>query len=90
MTSKDLHNARIWRKKKIVQVTVQNGRSIQKSDGLVWIGFLNELGFAPLVEQNENPHDYYIPENIFYRLCRTLKTQEVFNEQSVNSGSPLR
>ena len=79
MTSKDLHNARIWREKKIVQITVQNGRSIQKSDVLVWIGFLNELGFAPLVEQNENPHDYYIPENIFYRLCRTLKTQEVFN-----------
>ena len=54
-------------------------KSTIKSDGLVWIGFLNELGFAPLVEQNENPHDYYIPENIFYLLCRTLKTQEVFN-----------
>ena len=74
----------------IVQVTVQNGKEYTKVRWSRVDGFLNELGFAPLVEQNENPHDYYIPENIFYRLCRTLKTQEVFNEQSVNSGLPLR
>ena len=38
---------------------------------------MNEFGFAPLVEQNENPHDYYIPENIFYRLC--MKAKNEFN-----------
>ena len=29
-------------------------------------GFLAEFGFRPLVVENGKPHDYYIPENIFY------------------------
>jgi prophage antirepressor-like protein len=34
---------------------------------------LHDLNFLPLVAENENPHDYYIPENIFYRLCMKAK-----------------
>ena len=36
-------------------------------------GFLAEFGFRPQVGENGNPHDYYIPENIFYRLCMKAK-----------------
>lgn len=38
-------------------------------------GFLAEFGFRPQVGENENPHDYYIPENIFYRLCMKAKNE---------------
>lgn len=38
-------------------------------------GFLNELNFRPLVGESGNPHDYYIPENIFYRLCMKAKNE---------------
>ena len=38
-------------------------------------GFLNEFNFRPLVGENTNPHDYYIPENIFYRLCMKAKNE---------------
>ena len=32
--------------------------------------YLNDLKFVgPTSGPDENPHDYYIPENIFYRLC---------------------
>lgn len=31
--------------------------------------YLADLGFPQQVGENANPHDYYIPENIFYRLC---------------------
>ena len=58
-----------------VQVTVQNGKEYTKVRWSRVDGFLNELGFAPQVEQNENPHDYYIPENIFYRLCMKAKNE---------------
>ena len=34
---------------------------------------LQDLNFLPQVAENENPHDYYIPENIFYRLCMKAK-----------------
>lgn len=36
-------------------------------------GFLAEFGFRPQVGENGKPHDYYIPENIFYRLCMKAK-----------------
>ena len=58
-----------------VQVTVQNGKEYTKVRWSRVEGFLNEFGFAPLVEQNENPHDYYIPENIFYRLCMKARNE---------------
>ena len=58
-----------------VQVTVQNGKEYAKVRWSRVEGFLNEFGFAPLVEQNGNPHDYYIPENIFYRLCMKAKNE---------------
>ena len=58
-----------------VQTTVQNGKEYTKVRWSRVDGFLNELGFAPLVEQNGNPHDYYIPENIFYRLCMKAKNE---------------
>ena len=38
-------------------------------------GFLAEFGFRPQVGENGNPHDYYIPENIFYRLCMKAKNE---------------
>ena len=38
-------------------------------------GFLAEFGFRPQVGENQNPHDYYIPENIFYRLCMKAKNE---------------
>ena len=38
--------------------------------------YLGELGFLPQVANEENPHDYYIPENIFYRLC--MKANNAF------------
>lgn len=35
--------------------------------------FLGELKFIPTCGDDGNPHDYYIPENIFYRLCMKAK-----------------
>ena len=58
-----------------VQVTVQNGKEYTKVRWSRVEGFLNEFGFAPQVEQNQTPHDYYIPENIFYRLCMKAKNE---------------
>lgn len=31
-------------------------------------GYLSDLKFVPTCGDEEKPHDYYIPENIFYRL----------------------
>jgi prophage antirepressor-like protein len=36
-------------------------------------GYLNDLKFVPTSGHGENSHDYYIPENIFYRLCMKAK-----------------
>ena len=36
-------------------------------------GYLSDFGYSPQVENASNPHDYYIPENIFYRLCMKAK-----------------
>ena len=36
--------------------------------------YLADLSFPPCWE-NGNPHDYYIPENIFYRLCMKAKNE---------------
>ena len=36
---------------------------------------LQDLNFLPQVAENGNPHDYYIPENIFYRLCMKAKNE---------------
>ena len=36
--------------------------------------YLSDLSFHTSVE-NGNPHDYYIPENIFYRLCMKAKNE---------------
>ena len=38
-------------------------------------GFLDEFGFRPQVGESVKPHDYYIPENIFYRLCMKAKNE---------------
>lgn len=37
--------------------------------------FLDELNFPPQVGEKGSPHDYYIPENIFYRLCMKAKNE---------------
>ena len=38
--------------------------------------YLNDLKFVgPTCGPDENPHDYYIPENIFYRLCMKAKNE---------------
>lgn len=36
---------------------------------------LQDLNFLPQVAENGKPHDYYIPENIFYRLCMKAKNE---------------
>lgn len=36
---------------------------------------LHDLNFLPQVAENGKPHDYYIPENIFYRLCMKAKNE---------------
>ena len=36
---------------------------------------LQDLNFLPQVAESGNPHDYYIPENIFYRLCMKAKNE---------------
>ena len=38
-------------------------------------GHLQDFGFHQLVGESGNPHDYYIPENIFYRLCMKAKNE---------------
>ena len=38
-------------------------------------GYLADLRFSPQVENAENPHDYYVPENIFYRLCMKARNE---------------
>ena len=38
-------------------------------------GYLKDFGFRQEAVENENPHDYYIPENIFYRLCMKAKNE---------------
>lgn len=36
-------------------------------------GISGDLGFRQEAVENGKPHDYYIPENIFYRLCMKAK-----------------
>lgn len=38
-------------------------------------GYLSDLGFPQQVGESGKPHDYYIPENIFYRLCMKAKNE---------------
>ena len=38
-------------------------------------GHLQDFGFHQHVGESGNPHDYYIPENIFYRLCMKAKNE---------------
>lgn len=38
-------------------------------------GYLSDLGFRQEAVENGSPHDYYIPENIFYRLCMKAKNE---------------
>ena len=38
-------------------------------------GYLSDLKFVPTRGHDGNQHDYYIPENIFYRLCMKAKNE---------------
>lgn len=38
-------------------------------------GYLHDFGFRQEAVENGKPHDYYIPENIFYRLCMKAKNE---------------
>lgn len=38
-------------------------------------GYLADFGFPQQVGESTNAHDYYIPENIFYRLCMKAKNE---------------
>ena len=38
-------------------------------------GYLKDFGFRQEAVESGNPHDYYIPENIFYRLCMKAKNE---------------
>lgn len=51
---------------------------------------LQDLNFLPQVAENGNPHDYYIPENIFYRLCMKAKneTAEAFQAKVADEIIP--
>lgn len=53
-------------------------------------GFLEELNFPPQVGENKTPHDFYIPENIFYRLCMMAKNAfaKKFQETVANDVLP--
>ena len=52
----------------------------EQKDGVEYVRWrtvdshLSSLAFATSCE-NGNPHDYYIPENIFYRLCMKAKNE---------------
>ena len=37
--------------------------------------YLSDFGFIATSCENGKPHDYYIPENIFYRLCMKAKNE---------------
>lgn len=54
----------------------------EKKDGVEYVmwrrveNHLTNLGFGTSAEnENQKPHDYYIPENIFYRLCMKAKNE---------------
>lgn len=49
--------------------------------------YLSDLSF-PTSWENQNPHDYYIPENIFYRLC--MKARNEFAETFQAKNAELR
>ena len=44
---------------------------------------LQDLNFLPQVAESGNPHDYYIPENIFYRLCMKANTHSPWMENQL-------
>ena len=52
----------------------------EQKDGVEYVRWrtvnsnLSSLAFATSCE-NGNPHDYYVPENIFYRLCMKAKNE---------------
>lgn len=52
--------------------------------------YLGDFGFLPQVANDGNPHDYYIPENIFYRLCMKAKneTAEAFQAKVADEIIP--
>jgi prophage antirepressor-like protein len=85
-----LHIEDVVRGLGFVQVAVQNGKEYTKARWSRVEGLLNDLGFAPQVEQSGNPHDYYIPENIFYRLCMKARneTAEAFQAKVADDIIP--
>lgn len=44
--------------------------------------YLQGFGFVATSGDGSNPHDYYIPENIFYRLCMKAKNEVAEKFQS--------
>ena len=52
--------------------------------------YLSDLKFIPTSGDGTNPHDYYIPENIFYRLCMKAKNDvaEKFQEKVADEIIP--
>lgn len=52
--------------------------------------YLGDFGFLPQVANDGNSHDYYIPENIFYRLCMKAKneTAEAFQAKVADEIIP--
>ena len=53
----------------------KNGIEYKSIRWAVVDGYLSDLGFRQKAVENGNPHDYYIPENIFYRLCMKAKNE---------------
>ena len=53
--------------------------------------YLNDLKFVgPTCGPDENPHDYYIPENIFYRLCMKAKNEVAEKARRISLVSDLK
>lgn len=52
--------------------------------------YLQGFGFVATNGDGVNPHDYYIPENIFYRLCMKAKneTAEAFQAKVADEIIP--
>ena len=70
-----LHIEDVARGLGFTQSQVKNGKEYTSIRWERIDAFLADFGFPPQVGESGNPHDYYIPENIFYRLCMKAKNE---------------
>lgn len=70
-----LHIEDVARGLGFTQSQVKNGKEYTSIRWERIDAFLADFGFPPQVGESGNPHDYYIPENLFYRLCMKAKNE---------------